>query len=98
MNSVIATPRESRELTPFSQANTAEEFKWLGSLPYIFSGYHSFQFRPSEITPGHTTFVNKEEFSGALSFMVAEGWSMGKKTKVGFEGFCSDLKARVEGA
>jgi len=42
--------------------------------------------------------VNKEDFSGALSFLVAEGWSMGEKTKTGFEGFCSDLKARVEGS
>ena len=41
--------------------------------------------------------MNKEEFSGALSFLVGEGWSMGKKTKTGFEGFCRDLKARVQG-
>jgi len=67
-------------------------------VPYIFSGEHSFQFRSSEITPGHTTFVNKEDFSGLLSFLVGEGWSMGKSTKTGFEGFCSDLKARVEGS
>jgi hypothetical protein len=72
-------------------------FCWRGSIPYIFSGDHSFHFNPSQITPGHTTFVHAEDFSGMLSFLVGPTWSMGKSTRVNYEKFNAELKARVEG-
>ncbi|KAI9719966.1 MAG: hypothetical protein M1828_006004 [Chrysothrix sp. TS-e1954] len=78
--------------------NTPEEFQWCGSIPYIFTGYHSFRFLPSEETPGHTTLVQQEEFSGMLSFLVGPTWSGGKETTANFEGFNGELKARVEGS
>lgn len=43
--------------------NTAEEFTWRGDLLYVFSGVHTFRFEPSKTTPGHTRFVNCEEFA-----------------------------------
>lgn len=76
--------------------NTPELFAWTGSIPGIFTGLHSFKFMPSEKEEGYTTFANCEEFSGLLSFLVGENWSMGKDTKSKFEEFNEELKRRVE--
>ena len=70
---------------------------WLGSLPFIFSGEHSFKFQPSANAPGHTTLVQQEVFTGVLSFLEGSSWSEGKKTKARFEQFNQELKERVEG-
>ena len=86
----------SATFSPKVLINKPEQFQWEGALPYVFVGAHSFEFLPSEETPGCTKVVQKEEFSGALSFLVGEDWRWGKTTKEGFEGFNRDLKARVE--
>jgi len=75
------------------QKNEPTVLIWRGSLPYIFSGDHSFEFQPSSTTPGGTTFINKEVFTGLLSFVMG---LMGDGTSKGFEGFNRDLKARAE--
>jgi hypothetical protein len=62
----------------------------------LFTGEHSFRFEPSKETPGSTTFVHSEKFSGILSFMIAPGTSFANKTVKGFEDFNKDLKANVE--
>jgi hypothetical protein len=67
----------------------------------LFSGDHSFHFEPSEITPGGTTFVQNENFSGLIGGIIGEniiGNAIGlrAKTKAGFEGFNEDFKKWVE--
>lgn len=59
------------------------------------SGLHTFSFKSSSRTPGDTTFVHMEEFSGLTAFLMQEwlvGWSFPKK----FDRFNNDLKNRVE--
>jgi hypothetical protein len=85
-----------------SQENSPSCFSWGGGLPLgIFSGDHSFHFEPSSETQGGTTFVQQEQFTGLLSFLMGEGLlarSVGaaEKTKRGFEGYNKDLKAWCE--
>ncbi len=60
-----------------------------------------FRFVESEITPGGTTFIHEEKFSGILGGIMGEGtlgklFGMREKTKKGFEGFNRDLKAWIE--
>lgn len=80
-----------------AQNNDPELFKWSGNLPIIFRGDHAFAFTPSAVTPGHTTLVQGEEFTGLLAFTQGQSWSMGRSTKANFEAFNRDIKARVEG-
>ncbi|OCK74698.1 hypothetical protein K432DRAFT_260734, partial [Lepidopterella palustris CBS 459.81] len=54
--------------------NSLSTFSNRASLPYIFTGEHSFSYLPSESSPGHTTLVQREVFSGALSFVMGEGF------------------------
>jgi hypothetical protein len=39
----------------------------------IFIGEHIFRFEPSTKTPGGTTFVQGEKFTGVLSWIINEG-------------------------
>lgn len=76
------------------QENSPAKLEWTGSLPYIFTGIHSYQFRPSEENPGNTTFVQEESFTGLLSPLM---WTpLGSSTKAGFEKINADLKAKAE--
>jgi hypothetical protein len=61
------------------------------------AGLHTFEFQPSKVTEGGTTFVQKEEFEGALSFLM-QGWLVGRPLLKGYNGFNADLKKRVEGS
>ncbi|TVY45928.1 hypothetical protein LOCC1_G002820 [Lachnellula occidentalis] len=75
--------------------NSPAMFQWQGPPVVGISGLHTFSFEPSEVAAGGTTFVHKEEFSGAMSFLMQSwlvGWSMPGK----FDGFNRDLKKRVE--
>lgn len=67
-----------------------------------FNGNHAFHFTESEITKGATTFIQEEQFSGLLAFIVGEGAiakmiGLKEKTRNGFERFNGDLKKWVEG-
>jgi hypothetical protein len=87
-------------ISPTIQENPAREFRWLGRLwgiPGLFTGEHTFRFENSKTTPGGTTMVQSEKFSGVLSFLVADGTGFAKTTREGFEGFNADLKKWVEG-
>jgi hypothetical protein len=86
-------------IAPTVVANAPAEFRWRGVLwgvPGLFTGEHQFRFGPSARTPGATTLVQAETFSGVLAFLIAEGTGFWTKTKEGFEGFNADLKARCE--
>lgn len=60
------------------------------------AGAHFFRFEPSKKTPGGTTFVQGEHFTGALSFLMGETWSYGKSTKAMFEKLNESLKKKME--
>lgn len=86
-------------IKPILVTNSADEFKWVGKLwnmPGLFTGHHYFKFMPSVKTAGATTFVQGEDFSGILSFLMAEESRFRSSTKKGFEGFNQDLKKRCE--
>lgn len=77
-------------------------FAWTGSLPFIFTGTHSFYWTPSQTTPGGTTFTQEEKFTGLLGGLLygegvlARSAGMKEKTRKGWEGFNADLKKAVE--
>ncbi|KAI1347301.1 hypothetical protein F5Y01DRAFT_318846 [Xylaria sp. FL0043] len=73
--------------------NSPTEFRWRGGLPGLMNGEHSFRFEESKITPGSTTFVNSEAFTGILSKL--SGGSK-KSSSSGFEKFNESLKQRAE--
>jgi hypothetical protein len=60
-----------------------------------------FRFTESGITPGGTTFIHEEQFSGLLGGLVGDGVigkMLGTREKMirGFEGFNGDFKRWVE--
>jgi len=68
-----------------------------------FNGEHRFKFEPSKTTPGHTTFIHEENFTGAMTWMMNGGMAskmvgLEKSTREGFEKFNADLKAWCEKA
>lgn len=78
------------------QENTPSRLKWRGSLPGIFTGDHVFEFQPSKTTPGSTTFVQYEDFTGLLSFTMKAEKKSGAQNLEGFNAVNRDLKAKVE--
>ncbi|PVH99097.1 hypothetical protein DM02DRAFT_615289 [Periconia macrospinosa] len=89
-------------LNPTILENTPTVFQWGGTgLMGTFNGAHAFRFKPSTTTPGGTTFVHEEEFTGAMTWLIGEGViakgvGMREKTKAGFEGFNEDFKKWCE--
>ena len=77
-------------------------FMWGGSgLLGTFNGDHAFHFKPSTVTPGGTTFVQEEKFTGMLTFVmgeniVARGVGFRENTEKGFKRFNADLKKWCE--
>ncbi|KAE8441471.1 hypothetical protein EG329_004927 [Mollisiaceae sp. DMI_Dod_QoI] len=55
--------------------NTPQAFGWRGAVPGLFKGDHYFRFQPSKSSPGNTTFVHEENFTGALSFLAGENFA-----------------------
>lgn len=84
------------------QKNTPEVFVWTGSLPFIFTGTHSFYWTPSKTTPGGTTFTQEEKFTGVLGALlygesvVARSAGRKESTRKGWQGLNEDLKKVVE--
>jgi hypothetical protein len=81
---------------PVVQENTENLFRWRGSLYGLFVGVHSFHFTPSTATPGGTTLVQDEAFTGVLAFLMKPNSSYGKSTMAAFNKLNEDLKSRVE--
>jgi len=79
------------------QESSPNVFSWTGPPFYhLFRGIHTFRFSPSENTPGATTFVQEESFTGFFSWVMAEEGPVGGRVKGMFEGFNRDLKEAVE--
>ncbi|GJC78447.1 hypothetical protein ColLi_01285 [Colletotrichum liriopes] len=81
---------------PVIKENTFEALHWIGSLPGIFTGRHQFYFKSSLENPAATRFIQVEEFSGLLAFLMGPGWSFREKTLAGWNEFNADLKKEVE--
>lgn len=62
----------------------------------IFTGRHEFRFEQSKTTNGGTTFTQSEQFSGAASFIMGEGWSVRDKTAATWSKFNEQLKTEAE--
>ncbi|ORX40179.1 hypothetical protein BD324DRAFT_616684 [Kockovaella imperatae] len=84
--------------TPTVQENEPENFRWLGSLPYILTGPHDFFFRPDPSGDANKTLFRQEEnFTGLLSFMFDNPNSTrGKGTIEGWQRFNEDIKKEAE--
>jgi hypothetical protein len=70
-------------------------------LAGVFNGEHSFSFEPSKTTPGGTTFTQREDFTGAFSFVMGESFVAQKvgypaKTRAGWKKYNEDLKRWCE--
>ncbi|TDZ33209.1 hypothetical protein C8035_v011474 [Colletotrichum spinosum] len=76
--------------------NSEELFQWNGSVPYVFSGAHSFHIRASSKTPGGTTFTQSEDFSGAFAFLMKPFWGFEKSTLTNWREFDQDIKKESE--
>lgn len=68
----------------------------------LLNAIHIFNFQPSSTSPGNTTFVHEEVFSGLLAFLMGDGivarWvGLAEKTRKGFVGYNEDLKRWCEG-
>ncbi|KAL0941720.1 activator of hsp90 atpase 1 family protein [Colletotrichum truncatum] len=81
---------------PVILENSTELFKWNGVVPLLFSGAHSFYFRPSNKTPGGTTMTQLEDFSGFLAFLMKPFWGFEKQTLTNWKQFDQDIKKESE--
>jgi len=75
--------------------NTPYAFVWQGPPVMTVSGLHSFTFEPSKSTSDGTTFIQQEEYSGGISFLM-QPWLLGRAIKGQFGEFNEDLKKRAE--
>ncbi|KAL8760884.1 MAG: hypothetical protein Q9184_002949 [Pyrenodesmia sp. 2 TL-2023] len=88
---IAGPPARVREIK-----NDSSQFQWQGPPVYhVVAGLHTFEYRPSTSTPGGTTFIQKEEYSGLLAFLMSPSLA-GRKIMGQFEKFNTDLKMRVE--
>ncbi|UPX14744.1 uncharacterized protein EKO05_0005217 [Ascochyta rabiei] len=87
------------------EENTPQKFSWTGTIPFLFTGTHSFHFAPSSASAQHapsTTFTQEETFSGALGWLLMGDGLLGKgvgvklKTRRAWERFDRDLKSVCE--
>ncbi|KAI1385653.1 uncharacterized protein F4822DRAFT_413813 [Hypoxylon trugodes] len=78
--------------------NSPGTFQWLGSVPLLLGGKHEFYFSQSQETPGGTTLIQKEDFTGLLAFLTGPKWSFGKTSIHNFETLNKDLKTAAEAA
>ena len=49
------------------------EFRWLGSIPGIFSGEHKLRFLESKTTKGGMMLLHEENFTGLFGFIMGDG-------------------------
>ncbi|KAH7322427.1 hypothetical protein B0I35DRAFT_182657 [Stachybotrys elegans] len=81
---------------PVVVENSPNSFQWEGSLFGLAKGVHQFHFKPSETTPGATTFVQGEDFRGLLITLSSPWWNGKKFDMSPWDRFNSDLKNEVE--
>ena len=83
------------------QENSPTKFAWGGGIKGVFNGEHSFHFEPSQSISGGTLFTQREEFTGAFSFVMGENFvakkmGMPAKTHAGWKKYNEDLKRWCE--
>jgi len=91
--------RQSIEHTPLTaalQKNDDEGLIWYGGAKGLVVGHHGFYYKPSIITPGHTTFLQEEIWEGIFSWAVSSSLPAGKIAMGVYEKFNVDIKARAE--
>ncbi|KAI0008852.1 hypothetical protein F4779DRAFT_585534 [Xylariaceae sp. FL0662B] len=86
------------QFQPTIVENSPTSFQWLGGVPVLFYGKHQFYFSHSQDTPGGTTLIQREDFSGPLAFLAGPTWSIGKTSRQNFETLSRDLKMAAEAA
>ncbi len=88
--------REMRFKPSVTVVEEGRAFEWLGSFGFrgIFDGRHRFEL--SETENGGTKFVQKEEFTGLLVWLIKN--ELNTKTKQGFQEMNEALKKRAEEA
>ncbi|KAF2738898.1 hypothetical protein EJ04DRAFT_427704 [Polyplosphaeria fusca] len=82
--------------------NSPNCFRWVGSS-VGFKGEHAFRFEESKTTPGGTTFIQEEKFTGAFSFLMGSNFAakavgVPNKTMQGWTKYNNDLKSWCEGS
>ncbi|KAH8726415.1 hypothetical protein GQ44DRAFT_705599 [Phaeosphaeriaceae sp. PMI808] len=86
-------------LKPTVKSNNLIEFSWYGSaLGGAFAGTHYFQYFESHITPGGTTFVHGEDYSGWMCWLFGESvLGLGRRKVIAmYQNFSKDVKTRAE--
>ncbi len=89
-------------LTLLWQESTSTTLIWTGPpLYHLFRGVHVFRFTPSEKSPGATTFVQEESFTGLFAWVMREDGmigmlGVGRTVRSFFERFNADLKKAAE--
>ncbi|KAH8810932.1 hypothetical protein F5884DRAFT_780796 [Xylogone sp. PMI_703] len=101
VGAVMHNVLEMGTFDPTILENSESCFRWVGTVPGLLSGEHSFHFEASKENPGHTTFAHQEKFSKALGFLMGESFLANMvgyrdKTLKGFERFNHDLKKWIE--
>ncbi|GAA93607.1 uncharacterized protein L969DRAFT_44384 [Mixia osmundae IAM 14324] len=80
-------------IKPYIKLNDNQIFSWVGSIPLLFTGEHSFEFQDHD---GATLLVQSETFTGLLVTPLMSWYGHGSKTEAGFVAFNESLKKRVE--
>ncbi|KAL7912341.1 hypothetical protein GGI35DRAFT_492237 [Trichoderma velutinum] len=83
-------------IQPIVMENSADSFQWEGSLLGLVKGVHQFHFIPSEVNPGGTTFIHKEDLRGVLITLSSPLWSSREINPSSWNQLNSDLKKEVE--
>ncbi|CAI6087282.1 unnamed protein product [Clonostachys chloroleuca] len=81
---------------PYVEENSPERFTWTGSIPILLTGQHSFLFTPSKEIAGGTTFIQTENFGGALAVMYSPFAKKQPAPSPNWEAFNAALKQEAE--
>ncbi|KAH7128809.1 hypothetical protein B0J11DRAFT_525872 [Dendryphion nanum] len=92
----ISCDMKGTKFSPVINENSENALKWTGDLLGLFVGTHQFYYHPSQKTPGGTTFIQREDFTGPLSYFVREGSGGGISTRANFERLNSNLAKSFE--
>jgi hypothetical protein len=93
---VLSTPLVAC-LTLCFKENSPNTFAWDGSFYGVIGARHEFTFAPSEKNPGGTTFVQREDWSGAVMVLLWP-WRNREWDSPNFAAFNDALKKEVEKA
>ncbi|KAK3368550.1 hypothetical protein B0H63DRAFT_528916 [Podospora didyma] len=81
---------------PYVGGNSSESFVWEERLPGILYGRHHFIFASSEVTPGGTTFIQREDFQGSVTVFFSQKSANDRGVSANWEAFNQALKKEAE--